>query len=341
LIKKIIVLGGAGYIGSVLTEILLKKKFFVISIDSLKFGKKPILKFLKNKNFKFYKLNTSNYKKIGEISNQSFAVVDLSGIVGDPACSINRKNTLNSNYYNTKKIIDELKGKNIKKFIYASSCSVYGSSVGKQLINEKSKVKPISLYAELKIKCEKYILSSRNLDYSPTILRLATVFGYSFRQRFDLVINLFTLFSFMGKKIQVFGGEQYRPNVHVYDVAIAILKCINAKKKLVHKQIFNVGSNHQNKKVKDIAKIIAKNKKNTKIEIKKSMIDLRDYHIDFSKIKSRLAFSTKFSISSGSKDLFNKLKKNKILRKNLRKFSNYKVEAKKYAKKIQYKKKLK
>lgn len=339
--KKIIILGGAGYIGTILTDILLKKKFAVVSIDSLKFGKDPIKKFFKNKNFKFHKLDTSNFKKIGKISEQSLAVVDLSGIVGDPACSINKKNTLNSNYYNTKKIVDELKGKNVKKFIYASSCSVYGSSVGKQLINERSRVKPISLYAELKIKCEKYILSSRNLDYSPTILRLATVFGYSFRQRFDLVINLFTLFSFVGKKIQVFGGEQYRPNVHVYDVAIAILKCINAKKELIQGQIFNVGSNQQNKKVKDIAKIIAKNKKNTKIEIKKSMIDLRDYHIDFSKIKSILAFNTKFSISSGSKDLFDKLRKNKTLRKNLRKYSNYKVEAKKYAKKIQYKKKLK
>ena len=339
--KKIVILGGAGYIGTVLTDLLLKKKFAVVSIDSLKFGFEPIKSFLENRNFRFYKLNTSNSKDIAKIATNSFAVVDLSGLVGDPACSINKKNTLNSNYYNTKKIIDELKGKNIEKFIYASSCSVYGSSVGKQLINEKSKVKPISLYAELKIKCEKYLLSNSRLDFSPTILRLATVFGFSPRQRFDLVINLFTLFSFMGKKIQVFGGEQYRPNVHVYDVAVAILKSIKAKKKLTHKQIFNVGSTTQNKKIKDIAKIIARNHENTKIVVKKSMIDLRDYHIDFSKIKSVLAFNTKFSISSGSKDLFEKLRKNKILRKNLKKYSNYKVEVKKYAKQIKYKKKLK
>ena len=228
--KKVVVIGGAGYIGTVLTDLLLKKKNNVICIDIFKFGKKPIEKFIKNKKFKYFKINTSNTNKIIKISSNAHSVVDLSGIVGDPACDVNKKNTYNSNYYNTLKICNALNGKNINRFIYASSCSVYGSSEGEKLKKKKSKVKPISLYAELKIKCEKYILLNK-FDYSTTVLRLATVFGYSFRQRFDLVVNLFTLFSYLNKKIMVFGGEQYRPNVHVYDVAVAIYKCILAEKK--------------------------------------------------------------------------------------------------------------
>ena len=253
----------------------------------------------------------------------------MSGIVGDPACDVNKKNTYNSNYYNTIKILNALNGKNINRFIYASSCSVYGSSEGKKLITEKSKVKPISLYAELKIKCEKYILLNK-FDYSTTILRLATVFGYSFRQRFDLVVNLFTLFSYLNKKIMVFGGEQYRPNVHVYDVAMAIYKCILAEKKKINGEIFNVGSNNLNHKIKDLALIVAKNNKKSKIEIKKTLVDKRNYHIDFSKIKKILKFKVKYNIFSGSRDLYLKFKINKILSKNLTRYSNLKIEAKNY-----------
>lgn len=331
---KIIIIGGAGYIGCVLTDLLLKNNYEVICIDSLKFGPSSIKSFKKKNNYKFYKINTSNSQKISKLSEGSKAVVDLSGIVGDPACSINRKNTYYSNYYNTKKIVDELKNKNIGKFIYASSCSVYGSSKGKKLIRETSQVKPISLYAELKIKCEKYILKKSDNKFSPTILRLATVFGYSQRQRFDLVVNLFTLFKYLNRKIQVFGGEQYRPNVHVYDVARAILKCIKKNKKITHKQIFNVGSNKLNHKIKDIAKIIGKK---NEIEIKKTLTDNRNYHIEFSKIKRVLNFDTTYDISRGSKDLFYKISKEKILTKNLKRYNNFKVESEKYAKKIKYK----
>lgn len=336
--KKIIILGGAGYIGSVLTAILLKKKYQVVCIDSLKFGKNSILKFKKFKNYKFYKIDTKYAEKIAKISDNSYAVVDLSGIVGDPACNINKKNTYFSNYYNTKQIVDKLKQKTIKKFIYASSCSVYGSSKGKKLIKETSQVRPISLYAELKIKCENYILKNASKNFSPTILRLATVFGYSPRQRFDLVVNLFTLFEYLNKKIQVFGGDQYRPNVHVYDVSRAILKVINKERKYTHKEIFNVGSNELNYKIKDLAYIVGKS---TKIEIKKSLIDKRNYHIDFSKIKKILKFNTIFTISKGSKDLIKMLKKDKSLRKNLKRFSNFKVESKKYAKQINYNNRIK
>ena len=332
--NKIIVIGGAGYIGCVLTDLLLKNRYKVVCIDSLKFGPSSIKNFKKENNYKFYKINTSNSKKISKLSEGSKAVVDLSGIVGDPACSINRKSTYYSNYYNTKKIVDDLKDVNIGKFIYASSCSVYGSSKGKKLIRETSQVKPISLYAELKIKCEKYILKKSDNEFSPTILRLATVFGYSQRQRFDLVVNLFTLLKYLKRKIQVFGGEQYRPNVHVYDVARAILKCIKKDKKITHKQIFNVGSNKLNHKIKDIAKIIGKK---NEIDIKKTLTDNRNYHIEFSKIKRMLNFNTTYDISRGSKDLFYKISKEKILRRNLKRYNNFKVESKKYAKKIKYK----
>lgn len=335
---KISLLGGAGYIGTVLTDILLKKNYEVVCIDSLKFGKNAISKFIKNKKYKFFKLDTYNFNKVIKLIKNSKAVVDLSGIVGDPACSINEKNTYLSNYLNTIKIIDNLKKKDVERYIYISSCSVYGSSKGKKLIKENSKVKPISLYADLKIKCEKYILKKSSNKFTPVILRLATVFGYSPRQRFDLVINLFTLFEYLKRKIQVFGGDQYRPNVHVYDVGVAIVKCIESENSLIKKQIFNVGSNKLNHKIKDLAKLIGKK---TKIEIKKTLTDERDYHIDFTKIKKKLKFKPIFTVQSGSKHLINKIKREKSLRKNFKRYSNLKVESKKYAKQIKYNSKIK
>ena len=211
---------------------------------------------------------------------------------------------------------------------------------GKKLITEKSKVKPISLYAELKIKCEKYILLNK-FDYSTTILRLATVFGYSFRQRFDLVVNLFTLFSYLNKKIMVLEVNNIDP---MYMFMMWLWQYINVfwlKKKKINGEIFNVGSNNLNHKIKDLALIVAKNNKKSKIEIKKTLVDKRNYHIDFSKIKKILKFKVKYNIFSGSRDLYLKFKINKILSKNLTRYSNLKIEAKKYAKNTKYKHRVK
>ena len=200
----------------------------------------------------------------------------------------------------------------------------------KKKINENTKPNPLSLYAECKVKAEREILKLKDHTFCPTILRLATVFGYSPRQRFDLVVNIFTLLATTGKKIHVFGGDQYRPNIHVHDVAKAIHLTLKAPIRKIKSKIFNVGSNNLNLKIKDIALIISKlykNRKN-KIIIDKNIQDKRDYFVSFNKIRNTLNFKANIGILKGALELSSKIKKKEF--SNIEKvlFSNYSLESK-------------
>ena len=326
--KKVLIIGGAGYIGSVLTRRLLKLNYSIIIYDSFKFGNKSLEEIKNNKKLKIIDGSASDSKKILESAFGCDAIIDLSGIVGDPACAVNPSNTIIDNYLNSKIIIEVAKILKIKKYIYMSSCSVYGATTGKKELNENSKLNPVSLYAETKLKTEKEILKSVNKDFSPTILRLGTVFGFSPRQRFDLVVNIFVLMAYLNKPINVFGGNQFRPNVHVQDVSSAIELVLKKNDKITSGQIFNVGSNNLNLKIKDIAKTISKLNKNCKILIDDKSEDKRNYFVNFDKIHNKLGFKTKYSIERGAKELYKKIKERKF--KNLKKiiYNNYSIEVK-------------
>ena len=326
--KRILLVGGGGYIGSLLVRLLLKSNYYVIVYDLFKFGLTSLNSVRKNINLKIIKGDASEIKKLLSISFGIDAIIDLSGLVGDPASEINPTKTIVENYFNSKNLAEVAKMFKIERYVYISSCSVYGFAKGQKKINEKSKTNPLSLYAECKLNSEKAIFELADKNFNPTILRLATVFGYSPRQRFDLVINIFTYLAAKGEKIKVFGGDQYRPNVHVYDVANAIKLCLESPIKKVRNQIFNVGDNKLNLKIIDLAKIVSKLNKKSKVVIDSSLVDKRDYHVDFSKIKKVLKFKTKYNISKGSKELYQKIKNNKF--KNLKKinFSNINVEIK-------------
>jgi len=326
--KKILVIGGAGYIGSVLTRQLLKNKYSVVVFDSFKFGNKSLEEIKGNKRLKTINSSASDSKKLMETAFGCDAIIDLSGIVGDPACSVNPSNTIVDNYLNAKIIIEIAKILKIKKYIYISSCSVYGSTTGKNSLSENSKLNPVSLYAETKLKTEKEILKSISKNFNPTILRLGTVFGYSPRQRFDLVVNIFVLMAYLNKPINVFGGNQFRPNIHVKDVCEAIELVLKKNEKVTSGQIFNVGSDDLNLKIKDIAKIIYKLNKKCKIIIDEKSEDKRNYYVNFNKIKKKLGFKTKYTIEKGARELYEKIKEKKF--KNLKKiiYNNYSIEVK-------------
>ncbi|MAV05497.1 hypothetical protein CBE37_01555 [bacterium TMED277] len=328
--KKIFIVGGAGYIGSVLSRLLLKLNYSIVIYDIFKFGISPVKDLMKNSNVKIIKGDASDTKKIVNTALGSEAVIDLSGIVGDPACDLNPTKTIVDNYINSKMLAEISKLLKIPRYIFMSSCSVYGLAKGKKKLNEKSKLNPLSLYAECKIKAEKDILKIKDKNFCPTILRLATVFGYSPRQRFDLVVNIFTLFATTGKKIHVFGGEQYRPNIHVSDVAKAIKLVLKAPIKNVNGEIFNVGDNRLNLKIKDIALIVSKLNKlsKKKVIIDKSSKDPRDYHVDFSKIKKTLKFTANTNIFKGAKELNAKIKQKKFRNINKVLFNNFSIESK-------------
>lgn len=326
--KRILLVGGAGYIGSVLATMLLKLNYYVIIYDLFKFGYKSISKIKKNKNLKVIKGDSGDTKKILKIAFGIDAIVDLSGIVGDPACELDPTKTIAENYFKSKNLAEIAKLLQIQKYIFISSCSVYGLSNGRRQIDEKTKENPISLYAECKLNCEKEILKLKEKNFCPIILRLATVFGYSPRQRFDLVANIFTLMVAQKKSIRVFGGKQFRPNIHVYDVAKAIRLVLDAPIKKVKNQIFNVGCNKLNLRILDLARIILKHNKSSNLKVEKDITDHRDYHVNFDKIRKILKFKTRFNIYTGTKELYKAIKNKKCKVKSKESYSNYNRELK-------------
>ena len=304
--------------------IFLKKKKIVISIDNLIYKQnKPKNK----KNFKFFKINLKEKKKISKIIKKNDIVVILAGLVGDP---ITKKYPRQSKKINEEYLLNSIKifiKNNVKNIIFVSTCSNYGISKNNQLVNEKSKLNPISLYAKSKIKVEKYLekISKKN-NSKITILRFATAFGLSKRMRFDLTINQFVREIYLKNKLEVYDAQTWRPYCHVNDFALVINKIINYPK-LKFFDIFNVGTNKNNFTKKAIVNKIGKylNIKNVKFTNKSQ--DLRNYKVDFSKIYYQLGFKPIYTIEFGIKEIIGKMKKNhfRTLKRSKDFYGNYKI----------------
>ena len=250
------------------------------------------------------------------------SVIHLGEIVGDPAVALSEKNSIRNNYEATNFVVNECLKRRIKKFIFASSCSVYGYS--QKVCSEKSKLNPVSLYAKCKIACEEQILSHNSKTFIPTILRLATVHGDSLRKRFDLVVNRFLVFALQNKKIKIFGEKNWRPLVSVDDVVKAIMLVLKAPQSKVNGQVFNVGSSKENFTIGKIAKII-KNISGCKLEFIPQSEDPRSYAVSFKKIEKILKFRPSLRLIGSIKNMVKKYKKSKFNLKNPNYFNDKKV----------------
>ena len=180
------------------------------------------------------------------------SALDLAAIVGDPACELDRQTALEINYAATKMLIELAKGFGINRMIFASSCSVYGATDA--IVDENSSVQPISLYGQTKVDSEEAPLLAHEDNFHPVILRFATIFGLSYRPRFDLVVNLLTAKACMERKIIIFNGEQWRPFIHVLDVADAVLQVLAAPLDLVSGQVYNLGDTRLNLTLSQLAR---------------------------------------------------------------------------------------
>ena len=322
--KKILITGGAGYIGTALTNLSLKKSFKVISIDNLKNSKKEFFsKFKKNKNFKFYKCDINDQLFLEKILKKEKVdiVVHLAGIVGDPASKLEKKLTVLTNLKFSKLLFKLCEKYGVKRFIFSSTCSNYGIVSGKTLANENTKLKPLSLYAKTKVDFEKFMIKkSKSSNMKLSILRFATVFGVSERMRFDLTINQFTREIYLKKALDVFGENTWRPYCHVKDVARAIITSLQSNQRLT---VFNVGNSKQNYSKKKVINAIGKFLTLNNITYsKQKLIDKRDYKVDFKKIYKQLKFKTKFDLNYGIKETINFLKRCKNKDLYQKKYSN-------------------
>nr|MBC8227324.1 NAD(P)-dependent oxidoreductase [Gammaproteobacteria bacterium] len=318
--QKVLVLGGAGYIGSSLIKKLLKAGFKVRVIDILMFGEEPIQEFLDNKNFELIK---ADFRKIDDLviaMRGCSSLVHLGGIVGDPASSLDEDVTREVNLTSTKVIGQIAKSSGIKKFIFASSCSVYGAQ--DNILDEESSTKPLSLYAQTKIASEKVLSELSSIDFAPVFLRFGTVFGISGRTRFDLVVNLLTARAYIEKSMTVYGPNQVRPFLHVSDAAESVLKVLNAPIESVNNEVFNVGSTDQNYTLLELAEIIKTKIPDSEINIEADNMDSRNYNVSFAKISRQLNFQTTFSLEMGIDQVIDEFDKGKITDYKESKYSN-------------------
>ncbi len=295
-IKKVIITGGAGYLGCVLTKKLLDKGYKVKVLDQLIFGKEPLKELMTHPHFELEIGVTEDRYMVGKCMEGVDAVIHLSGLSNDPSCEINPDLTRKSNVDATLILLEEAKKRGVKKFIFASSCSVYGFTGG-VTVTEESRLNPLTAYAKSKVDCEKVILASANEDFTTVSLRKATIYGPSPRMRFDLVINTMTGTALSEGKIVINGGKQWRPFLHVEDAAEAYIFMLETDREKINGQVFNVGSNEQNLRIIDLAEKVAKVVTQAKVELSDSP-DERSYRVGFDKING-LGWRAKRTIEEG------------------------------------------
>lgn len=312
--KRILVTGAAGYIGSILTRQLLNKHYFVRGFDLLMFGGESLLGIYNHPNFDFIMGDIRKGRDITEALVDIDAVIHLAAIVGDPACAKQPILAEETNWTASRMLYDLcLSSKGIKRFIFASTCSNYGKMVSNKYVDENSPLKPISLYAELKVKFEEYLLNNdKREDFIPTSLRFATVYGMSPRMRFDLTVNEFVRELTFNHELEVYGEQFWRPYCHVEDLARACVSVLESDSYAVRNNVFNVGATNENYQKKMIVDEISKVVENPKIKYVHRDEDPRDYRVDFSKIKNELGFTITRRVSQGIKEIYLVLKKSII-----------------------------
>jgi nucleoside-diphosphate-sugar epimerase len=299
-VETVLVIGGAGYIGSVLVERLLALGYKTRVLDMLLYGDAPIRSFYEHPNFELIRGDFRHIDTVVAAVKGADAIVHLGAIVGDSACSIDPDLTIEINLQATRTIAQVGKGFGVRRFIFASTCSVYGAS--DEILDEHSSLQPISLYARTKVESEKVLLDLADGSFTPTILRFGTIYGFSHRPRFDLVVNLLAAKAVQEGEVGIFGGTQWRPFVHVRDVAEAIVLALRASPFSVRGETFNVGSNEQNYQISDLGPLIKEMIPEAKV-VTQPKEDNRNYRVRFDKIHNVLGFRPHYTVRDGVREI--------------------------------------
>ena len=297
----ILVTGGAGYIGSCLVRQLLERGNRVRVLENFLYGNAPLRDIMGHPELEVVEGDFRARDDAFQAVEGAETVIHLGGIVGDPACSIDQDLTIEINLTATRTLAEVASQCAVRRFVFASTCSVYGASDGE--LDEESALNPISLYANTKIASEELLLGGTAWNFEPVVLRFATVYGLSPRPRFDLVVNLLTAKAVRDGKITIHGGDQWRPFVHVEDLARALVLTVDAPSEVVSGQIFNVGASKGNYRLSNIGEIIQQLVPFSEVAINDQMTDRRNYYVKFDKFHSRLGFMPNHTVHSGVSDL--------------------------------------
>ncbi len=325
--KKILITGGAGYVGAMLTPHFLHKGHHVTVLDLMIFGENVIKD---HKNLTKVKGDIRDQKLLRELLIDIDIIIHLACISNDPSYEMDPALGKSINYDSFRPLVEIAKERKVKRFIYASSSSVYGLKKERD-VNESVSLEPLTDYSKFKAKCEDVLLQYKSNDFTPVIIRPATVCGFSPRQRLDLVVNILTNLAYHKRKISIFGGDQLRPNIHIKDMVRAYDLLVEAEKDKVSGEIFNAG--YENQTVKELANIVKSNIGEDVILETTPTDDNRSYHISSKKIFSRLGFVTKFTIKDAVNELKAAFKEKKLINTlendlyfNIKKVNNFKMK---------------
>ncbi len=316
---KILVTGGAGYVGSKLVPKLLKSGHHVKVLDLMIYGEDVLDD---HPNLEKIKGDIRNQELLKKVLISQEAVIHLACISNDPSFELNPSLGKSINLDSFEPLVKISRACGVNKFIYASSSSVYGIKKEKD-VTEDMKLEPLTDYSKFKGQCEQILNNYKSDDFITTTIRPSTVCGYARRQRLDLVVNILTNHAFHNRKIKVFGGDQLRPNVHIDDMVDSYFVVLNANYKKINGEIFNVGFKNQtvNELANNVKDVIGND-----IEIVKSdSDDNRSYHVSCKKISEILGFNTKLTIKDAVMDLKEAFEKKLIINSfNDEKFFNIK-----------------
>ena len=327
--RHVLITGGAGYIGSLLTSELLRANYRVTVLDSLLFGGESLIPFLHHPNFHFVKADVTEPRAVKDALKgewqQPNAIVHLAAIVGFPACqAVGKQVAWRYNVEATKGVFAQAVDLGAERFLFASTYSNYGLSPDGKPVTEESPLNPQSIYAETKIAAEEFLLSQRDNSCAPLLFRLATLHGISPRTRFDLIVNQFVLEAFTKRALIIYQRGYSRSFVHVRDAVRGVIMGLEAEREKICGEVFNLGTDDGNYSKDDIVRLVLKRIPETVVEYKDLTFggDMRDITVSFAKIKRVLGFDTTLDVDDGIRELLFALKAGIIRNPNDEKYRN-------------------
>lgn len=290
---RVLITGGAGYIGSCLVPHLLTRGFTVTVFDKLLFGAEPLLPNRLHPSFRLVKGDVRDGSALRAAMAEVDAVVHLAAIVGEDACAIDEAASWSINYGGTEAVIAAARAKNVERLIFISTCSNYGVSAANSLASEDSTLNPLTHYARSKVEAERCVLGT-NAPPTRCVLRLGTICGIAPRMRFDLLISDAARAAATGRPIEIFAPDAWRPFLHVRDAARVIELCLEASARDIDGLVFNVvGENVQKRQIADMA---SRHFPLAAVVVTDRKPDLRDYRVDATRIASRLGYRPERSV---------------------------------------------
>jgi nucleoside-diphosphate-sugar epimerase len=327
--KHILITGGAGYIGSLLTSELLRAGNYVSVVDNLLYGGEALLAFLSHPDFHFAKADVTEPSSIRQVLTRGWprpdAVVHMAGIVGFPACqAIGKQAAWRHNVEAVKRVHEQVSELGSERFVFASTYSNYGPPVNDKPLSEDAPLTPQSLYAETKLAAEEYLLAQKDSVAAPLIFRLTTPYGIAPRTRFDLLVNQFVLDAYTRRELIIYQRGYLRSFIHVRDVVRGIILGLNAPEKVVRGQIYNLGTEDGNYTKDEIVGLVIKRLPETVVTYKDLTFggDISDIKISFEKIRNALGFNSEMTLDDGVREVIHTLRTGIIRNPQDEKYTN-------------------